>query len=71
MLQILSDPRPKRLKKLTILKKKKKKYFGLPISLVSANISLENSLGYLFLFVNRSRDFQVYGTFYDIVSTKY
>ena len=30
-------------------KKKKKHYFGLPISLVSANISLENSLGYFFI----------------------
>ena len=51
----------------------KKNSFWLPISLVSANIILENSLGYflLLLFVNRSSDFQIYGTFYDIVGIKY
>ena len=75
-------PRPKRLKKPTKKKKKKKNYFGLPFSLVSANITLED-----FFFVcvcvyvcvcvcvcvcvNRSRDFQIYGTFNDTVSTKY
>ena len=26
---------------------------------------------FIFLFVNRSRDFQIYGSFYDIVSTRY